>query len=140
MKVRSFILDKISKYIFVFINILAIYIFLKGHNQPGGGFIAGVASAISLVILVMVYGVKETKALLKFDPIIMAACGLLIAYLTSLAPIFFNLPFLYHKMVHLHLPILGELHIGTPFLFDLGVYLVVVGVTSKMIMCLEEAN
>ena len=138
MKPDSLILKSFSKYIFVFINVAAIFIFFKGHNEPGGGFIAGVATAISLVLLEMTQEYSLVKKMLRIDPLTIAGAGLILAYGTSFAPVIVNKPFLYHKMIHLHIPILGDLHVGTPLLFDLGVYLVVVGVLSKMIFVFSE--
>ncbi len=135
-KPHSLILTSISRFIFVFVNIFAIYLFLKGHNQPGGGFIAGIASAISMVLLSMTLGIDRIKKLMYFDSVTIAAVGLIMAYTTGLAPHFFGHFFLYHKMFHITVPLLGGLHIGTPLFFDLGVYLVVLGVTSKSIMIL----
>lgn len=135
---KSRIVSFYIRFIFFFSNILAVYIFLRGHNEPGGGFIAGIVCAISLVILQLTLPKSETKSILWFDPVQLTLIGLLLAYATSIAPAFYDLPFLYHKMIHLHLPLLGDLHIGTPFLFDLGVFFVVVGVTAKITFMLSD--
>ena len=87
-KPHSLILTSISRFIFVFVNIFAIYLFLKGHNQPGGGFIAGIASAISMVLLSMTLGIDRIKKLMYFDSVTIAAVGLIMAYTTGLAPHF----------------------------------------------------
>jgi len=131
----SIILQAISKVLVFFINTFALYLMLQGHNSPGGGFIAGLVSALSLVLLNMALGLDETKKIIRIDPVLIAVIGLILAYGTSLAPTFFDLAFLKSKFVHWYnLPLLGDLHIGTPFFFDLGVYLVVIGVTSKIIL------
>lgn len=140
MKLESMILREVSKIVFVLLNILALYLFLKGHNEPGGGFIAGIATAVSIVILALVMGVRTVSTYLNCRPETLAFVGLVFAYGTFVAPAFFDLPFLFQKMVHLHIPILGDIHVGTPMIFDLGVYLVVVGVTSRMIMAFEEVQ
>lgn len=134
MKISSPILSFISRTIFLLLNTFALYLFLKGHNEPGGGFIAGIASAISFIFLSISDGQTAAYRAMRLPPLTVAAWGLVIAYTTSLAPLFFKLPFLYHKMIHIHLPLIGDTHIGTPTLFDFGVYLVVVGVTVKMIL------
>jgi len=139
MKPKSFILNKIAKYLFVFINVVALYLLLKGHNEPGGGFIAGIASALSIIFLTMTLDIKDVKRIIRLEPMNLAILGLILAYGTSLAPVFFNKPFLFHKMFHIYVPILGDLHVGTPMLFDLGVYFVVVGVTSKMILTFSSS-
>jgi len=139
MNPKTYILKAWSKFIFFFINILALYLFLKGHNEPGGGFIAGIAAAISLVFIYIVLGVDDFKKIIRIDPTKIALVGLLFAYLSAFAPVGFHLPFLYHKMVHWQLPLLGDVHIGSPLIFDLGVFLVVVGVTAKITFMFAES-
>ena len=133
MKLTSPILKAFTQPIFIFINILAFYLLLKGHNEPGGGFIAGVATAISFIYISLILGKQALNRFIKIDPIYFSIIGLLIAYATAFFPMIYNKPFLYHKMIHFHAPFLGDIHIGSPVLFDIGVYLVVVGVTTKMI-------
>jgi len=132
MNLDSYLFKAWSKFIFFFINILAIYLFFKGHNEPGGGFIAGIASGISIIFLYMALGKTKINQILTIDASIIALVGLLIAFITAIAPICFGYPFLYHKMIHLHLPLMGDLHVGTPLFFDLGVYFVVVGISAKI--------
>ncbi len=128
----SFIVTSTTKIIAVLVNIFAVMMFFKGHNDTGGGFIAGTISALSLIMLTMVYGKKYTKSLIKINPITLALSGVLLSYLTCLIPTFFDLPFMMHK--------LSYFGIGTPMIFDFGVYCVVVGTISQMIVMLEEAN
>ncbi|MBT5855578.1 MnhB domain-containing protein [bacterium] len=139
-RVKSPILAFFIRYIFFFITIFAVYIFLKGHNAPGGGFIAGIIFAISLVILNMALSADEMKQILHYDPLQIATTGLFIAYGTAIAPVFFGYPFMLHKMIHLHVPLLGNLHVGTPVLLDFGVFLVVVGVTTKMTFTFSHSS
>ncbi|MCP5464261.1 MAG: MnhB domain-containing protein [Deltaproteobacteria bacterium] len=137
MNPDSLILKYVARFLVFFINIFAFHIFVQGHNQPGGGFIAGLISAISLILLTMSLGFSEAKRVIRFDSAFLAALGLVMAYATSIAPSFFGVEFLNHNFWHVHIPFLGDWHVGTPFFFDLGVYLVVVGVTSKIIICLS---
>ncbi|MBT6121334.1 Na(+)/H(+) antiporter subunit B [bacterium] len=138
---KSHILESVSRLIFLFIIIFSIYLFLKGHNEPGGGFIAGIAASIPLILLAMSLGVPTVQRVLKIDSLSLAATGLILAYGTSFIPTLLGYPFLFQKMIHTHIPILGELHIGTPVLFDLGVFMVVVGVSTKIIFSfLETVN
>lgn len=138
-KPQSIILKGVSRYVFLFMNVLALYIFLKGHNAPGGGFIAGILSAVSLIFLYMARGADEIDRMIRIDPATIAVVGLIVAYGSSFAPVLAGKPFLFHKMLHLHLPLLGDIHIGTPMLFDLGVYLVVVGMAVKGIFSFSYA-
>jgi len=142
MKVpASFIFQSVVSFLFFLINVLALYLLLRGHNLPGGGFIAGLASAISLVLLSMGVGLQAMHTLMRFDPARLAVFGLLISALTGASPMLFGDVFLAHHHVSLkNVPLIGYLHIGTPLLFDLGVYLVVVGITCKIIFTLAKST
>lgn len=137
MFVDSIILKLVIRLTFFITNVYAAYLMLRGHNAPGGGFIAGLVTSLSIILLNLSLGIDEIKRIIKVDPVIVAAIGLIMAYSTSLAPVLFNQSFLDHKFIHFHLPFFGEFHLGTPLLFDGGVFLVVVGVTTKIIFTLS---
>ncbi len=138
---RSYIFNSMVRLAVFLVNVFALYLLLRGHNAPGGGFIAGLATAISLILLSLAIGVQEMHRLLRFDPVLLAAGGLLTAIVTGLLPLLVGKPFLEHFNFHLHdVPLLGEVHVGTPLLFDVGVYLVVVGVTCKMIFVFAKST
>lgn len=136
----SFIFTTVVRFAFFVINVLAIYLLLRGHNLPGGGFIGGLAAAISFVLLGLALGMESLHRVMRFDPVRLAAAGLLLATLTSAAPLLVGGPFLEHFNFHLTVPLLGELHVGTPLLFDLGVFLVVVGMACKIIFVLAKST
>jgi multicomponent Na+:H+ antiporter subunit B len=124
--------------LFFLINIFAIYLLLRGHNLPGGGFIGGLGSALSLIMLSLAIGVERTQGILRTDPMRVAAAGLLLALFTALLPLALGDSFLKHY--HFTLPIMGGVPVGTPLLFDVGVFLVVVGVSAKLIFVLARPN
>lgn len=135
---RSYLFDRLVRVVFFLVNAVALYLLLRGHHLPGGGFIAGLASAISLVLLSLALGVEAMPRVVRWDPVLLAGAGLLLAALTAATPWLVGRPFLEH--FHLHwsdVPLLGEVHAGTPLLFDAGVYLLVVGVTTKLIFVLS---
>jgi multicomponent Na+:H+ antiporter subunit B len=137
----SYIFTAYVRFLFFFINLFAIYLMLRGHNLPGGGFISCLVTAISLVLLRLAVGLEELYKIMRVDPVRVAAVGLLIAMISSSVPMVFGHRFLQHFDVHLHhVPFLGDLHLGTPLVFDFGVYLVVVGVTSKIIFVLGKST
>lgn len=137
----SYIFRTVVQFLFFIINLFALYLMLRGHNYPGGGFIAGLATGVSILLLVLALGVQGVDRYLRFDPIRLAASGLLLAALTSIAPALLGHTFLEHFHVHLHhLPLFGDLHVGTPLLFDGGVYLVVVGISAKIILILGKST
>lgn len=113
--------------------VVAFYIFMRGHNQPGGGFIAGLITAVTLVLQYMANGQTRAEALLRAQGgrrfVVWIGAGLGIAALTGLGAFVAGQPFLTSAHGQPHLPILGELPLATAALFDLGVYITVVGAT-----------
>ena len=106
--------------------LISLYILLRGHNEPGGGFIGGLVGAGSLVVLGFAHGVERARRALRFHPISIAGAGLLIAILSGLPALFGGEAFLTHLWTDLQTE-LGALKLGTTYLFDLGVYMVVLG-------------
>lgn len=137
---ESFILVTAARILFFFVNVFAIYLLLRGHNLPGGGFIAGLASAISIILLWLAIGFDEFEKMWKFDPMRLAAWGLLIAVLTASAPVLFGQSFFEHTMFHPDVPFLGKVHVGTTLVFDIGVLLVVIGISVKVVYVLARST
>jgi multicomponent Na+:H+ antiporter subunit B len=138
---NSFIFQTVVRLSFFLINVLAVYFLLRGHNLPGGGFIAGLATAISLVLLSLAIGNEALHRVIRYDPVRLAAAGLLLATMTGILPLLAGRPFLEHFNFHWKaVPLLGELHVGTPLLFDLGVYFVVVGIASKIVFVFAKST
>jgi multicomponent K+:H+ antiporter subunit A len=105
------------------------YIFMRGHNQPGGGFIAGLIVAIALITQYMASGYVWAAERRRFDAHAMIGGGIAIAGLTGIVSWVFGRPFLTSAYDYVHLPVLGEFEIASAVAFDLGVFLTVVGVT-----------
>jgi multicomponent K+:H+ antiporter subunit A len=123
-----------------FALLVSAYIFLRGHNAPGGGFIAGLVTAIGLVTLYMSNGFGDTHGKLRADFARVAGLGLAVAGATGIGAFWFGRPFLTSAYGHPVVPILGELPLATAALFDLGVYLAVVGSTLLMLVALAGAS
>lgn len=134
---ESFILESLARLAFFFINLFALYLMLRGHNLPGGGFIAGLVTTISLVFLAMALGLGEIRRILKVDPVRVGVLGLILSALTAAAPMLFGENFFTHHMWHFDLPLFGEVEVGTTLLFDLGVYFIVVGMSVKIFLVLS---
>ena len=124
--------------------VVSLYIFWRGHNLPGGGFIAGLITAVALVLQYMALGQARAEALLRgaggerFTRWIGAGLG--IAGLTGVAAFGFGRPFLTSAHGHPSVPLLGELPLASAALFDLGVYITVVGATLLMLSVLGAAS
>ncbi len=113
--------------------LVAVYIFLRGHNLPGGGFIAGLLAGIALLMQYMASGTAWAQDRLWSDYRYMIGFGLLIAGLTGAGSFVFGYPFLTSAFDHLHWPVVGEFEIASAIGFDLGVFLVVVGTVVLII-------
>ena len=119
---------------------VAAFIFLRGHNLPGGGFVAGLVTGIALILLYIANGAGWAGARmhLAFAPVI--GVGVFIAGLTGIASWLFGQPFLTSAHGHLPLALIGELPLASAMGFDLGVYLTVVGVVMLSLSCLGRAG
>jgi len=113
--------------------LVSVYILLRGHNQPGGGFIAGLITAVALIMQYLANGVAWTHARLPGDLHPLIGAGLFIATLTGLASLVLGYPFLTSAFTHVHWP-LGDFELASAMAFDLGVYLVVVGATLLILI------
>ncbi|MCU0932958.1 MAG: monovalent cation/H+ antiporter subunit A [Thiobacillaceae bacterium] len=114
--------------------LVSVFILLRGHNLPGGGFIAGLVTAVALIMQYLANGVAWTHARLPANMHPAIAAGLGIATLTGLASFYFDHPFLTSTFGHLHWPLVGDIHLASAMAFDLGVYLVVVGATLLILI------
>jgi multicomponent K+:H+ antiporter subunit A len=106
---------------------VALYIFLRGHNQPGGGFIAGLVASIAVVMQYMASGFSWTSARLRYPYHGVIGAGVLIAGLTGIGSWFFAKPFLTSDFTYVRIPPFEKFELATAALFDLGVFLAVVG-------------
>lgn len=123
------ILDNLSRTILPMALMISVFIFLRGHNLPGGGFIAGLITAVALILQYVSHGVNWAQERQPFSYHSIAGAGVMIAGLTGLGSLAFGYPFLTSAFDHFHLPLIGEFELATALLFDLGVYLAVVGAT-----------
>ncbi|WP_373233196.1 MnhB domain-containing protein, partial [Cohnella sp.] len=105
-----------------------------GHHNPGGGFIGALLTASSLILLTLAYGIKTMREVVPLDFKKLTALGLLVAILTGIGSFVFEVPFLSHSYGYFNLPLLGETELATAVLFDLGVFMTVVGITMTIIL------
>ncbi|WP_043527993.1 monovalent cation/H+ antiporter subunit A [Litchfieldella xinjiangensis] len=127
------ILTSVSQALLPLALLVSAFIFLRGHNQPGGGFIAGLIAAVALILVYMARGVEWAQSRLDFQYQPVAIAGVAVATLTGLGSWAFGRPFLTSAFGHFHLPILGDFELATAMLFDLGVFLAVVGATLMIL-------
>ncbi|MEX1362911.1 MAG: monovalent cation/H+ antiporter subunit A [Nannocystaceae bacterium] len=124
---HPFLLRVMSRPLLPLLLLVAIYILLRGHNLPGGGFIAGLVTGVALTLQFMAGGLSFAAARLRFDLVVTTALGLAIALASGLASMVFGQPFLTSAFTHVHLgPI--EFELASAMAFDLGVFITVVSV------------
>lgn len=132
------ILATLSRVLLPLALLVSVFIFLRGHNLPGGGFIAGLVTAVALIVQYIASGVRWTQSRLPLDYHRLAGLGVFVAGLTGLGSWLFGYPFLTTSFGHFHLPLVGEFELATAMLFDLGVYLTVVGATLLILANLGQ--
>ena len=122
------ILSQVTRFLLPLALMVSAYLFLRGHNAPGGGFIAGLVAAVALILQYMANGIAWTQRQWRppFHPLI--AAGVLIAAATGAGSLLLNHPFLTSTFGHASLPVVGEFELASAMIFDLGVFLTVVGV------------
>ena len=120
------------------ILVCSIYFFMRGHNLPGGGFVAGLVFSVGIIIQYMLAGTLWVESRLQLHPHRWLALGLVIAVFTGLGSVLVGYPFLTSHTAHVTLPVLGNLHLPSAFMFDLGVFCVVVGATMLILTSLAH--
>jgi len=113
--------------------LFAVHLFLRGHNQPGGGFVAGLVVSSALIAQYIASGTRWVENRMPLDPPRWIAFGLLVALATGLGALPFGYPFLTTHTAHFTLPVLGEIHLPSAAAFDVGVFAAVVGATLLML-------
>ncbi len=136
---NSVILKTATRLLFPLLLVFSIFLFFRGHNEPGGGFIGGLVGASAFVLFAIAFGTEITRKLLRIDPRVLIGWGLFFALVSGIMSMiagdaFFTGQWAFPEVFG------NELHLGTPLIFDIGVYLVVVGFTLAVIFALEEEN
>ncbi len=130
------ILTAIARPLLPFALLMSVYIFLRGHNMPGGGFIAAILTAIAIMLQFMANGIPWTRDRLQIRPQPVIAWGIMIAVATGVASMLFGSYFLDLAHVYVHIPLIGEVELASAIFFDLGVYLTVVAAVILMLTSL----
>jgi multicomponent Na+:H+ antiporter subunit B len=135
---KTLILKTASGYLLPVLLLFSVFILLRGHYLPGGGFVGGLVASIAFVLHAFANGLENTKTLLRIHPGFLMPFGLTIAFISGLSPmILADLPFMTGLWFQDPLPVIGM--IGSALFFDTGVYLVVIGVTLTIIFTITES-
>jgi multicomponent Na+:H+ antiporter subunit B len=124
------------RYLVPVLLLLSLFLLTRGHNEPGGGFVGGLVAGAAFALYAIAHTVHEARRLLRFPPRTLIGVGLLIAVGSGLVSLLFQQPFMTGIWSTVELPFMGK--IGTPGIFDIGVYIAVLGVILQIIFELME--
>jgi multicomponent K+:H+ antiporter subunit A len=130
----------IMRAMFAAIIVFATYLLVRGHNLPGGGFVAGLTFAVGLILQYISGGTRWLENRVDIRPVRLIGVGLVIATATGAGAWLFARPFLTSHVAHFSLPIVGEIHLPSAFAFDLGVFSLVVGATALILIALAHQS
>jgi multicomponent Na+:H+ antiporter subunit B len=135
---RSLILSTAARYLLPLLLIFSVFVLLRGHNEPGGGFVGGLVAASAFALYALALGVESAEIALQYSPRRFIGFGLLLAVASGMFPMLRGYPFMKALWSTRALPAIGKL--GTPLFFDIGVYLVVIGVVLIIVFTLFEGE
>ncbi len=133
---RSILLSAAAHYLMPLMLVFSIFLLIRGHNEVGGGFAGGLVAASGLMLYGIAISPAALRKLLPIQPHLIVGIGLLSALLSGAIPMLMGKPFLTGQWLKTPLPVIGK--VGTPLLFDTGVYLVVIGVVVWILLTLAE--
>ncbi len=135
---KSAILQTATRYLLPILLLFSVFLLLRGHYFPGGGFVGGLVASIAFVLHSFANGTEATMKILRYKPLSLIPIGLGIAAASVVLPLLFGLPAMTGLWLEEPIPVIGM--IGTALFFDLGVYLVVIGVVLTILftIALEE--
>lgn len=134
---RSSLLQTATRLLMPLLLLFALFLLWRGHNEPGGGFVGGLVVAASFVLYAMAYGVGAGRRALLVDPSMLLGGGLLIALVSGLPATLVGRPFMTALWTRIGVGS-GALDIGTPLVFDVGVFLTVIGVVLTIVFTLAD--
>lgn len=134
---KSVILKTASSYLLPLLLLFSVFVLLRGHYLPGGGFIGGLIAAIAFVLHAFANGLKNTRFLIRIHPGFLIPVGLLIALISATAPMFADLPVMTGLWFPEPVSVVGM--IGSALFFDIGVFLVVIGASLTIMFTISES-
>lgn len=132
---KSVILQTATRYMHPILLLFSVFLLLRGHYYPGGGFAGGLVASIAFVLHSIAYGTHNTLKLLHFNPMSFITAGLSLSTLSMFLPVFFGYPVMTGLWWDQSLPVIGA--VGTSLFFDTGVYLVVIGVVLTILFTIS---
>jgi multicomponent Na+:H+ antiporter subunit B len=135
---NSVILRTVTRVLTPALLMYSVFLLTAGHNSPGGGFVGGLVAASAFSLYSIAFGVDVARRAVRVDPRTLIGVGLLVALASGVLSLVAGRPFMTGLWADLAIPGIGEIAVGTPVLFDLGVFLLVVGVALTILFPLTE--
>ena len=135
----SSILQTATRFLMPLLLLFAVFLLLRGHNEPGGGFVGGLVVAAAFVLYAIAYGVSASRRALLVEPSTLLGVGLLVAAGSGMPAVLFGLPFMTAAWTTVGAGPL-TFGVGTPLVFDLGVFLAVIGVVLTIVFTLADVS
>ncbi len=133
---RSVILDEADRWLFHVILLVSVYITFRGHNAPGGGFAGGLIAGCGFVLRFLAQGAGQVSRTLRVAPTTLIGSGMLLAIATAAAPLLGADPLIESTIWKFDVPLIGTVKLVSSSIFDLGVYVLVIGVVVAVLLAL----
>lgn len=140
MNMQSLILRTAGHFLLPLLLLFSLFLLFRGHNEPGGGFIAGLVAAAAVVLYLFSMDIASARRVLRVDPRSLLGSGMLLAVLSGVPGVFRGQPFFTAQWWEVTVPGLGMVKLSSVLLFDIGVYLVVLGAVLTIMLTLAEAE
>ena len=138
---KSVVLQTAARVLLPVMLLLSVLALIRGHNEPGGGFVGGLLAAAGFALYGLAYCVDDARRLLRVSPRSLIGTGLIVALLSGVPAVVAGAAYMGGQWVKIPLPGgAAPLKLGTPLVFDIGVYLVVIGITLLMVFSLEDSR
>jgi len=125
-----------ARFLIPLMLLFSVFVLVRGHNEPGGGFVGGLVAATAFALVLLSEGLAEARRILRLDPLALVAAGLFVALASGVPPLLRAWPFMTGLWLKVPLPVVGK--VGSPVMFDVGVYLVVLGIVLAILFALAE--
>ena len=132
----SLILRTTTRLLFPLMLVFSVFLLIRGHNEPGGGFVGGLTAGAAFSLVLVSNGLAMARRVLRVDPLGLIAAGLTVSLASGLAPLVQGQAFLKGLWLDGKVPVIG--HFGSPLVFDVGVYMTVLGVILTIVFALSE--
>lgn len=140
MNMQSLILRTAGHFLLPLLLLFSLFMLFRGHNEPGGGFIAGLIAASALVLYLFSMDIASARRVLRVDPRSLLGGGMVLAVLSGVPGVFRGQAFFTAQWWELSIIGIGKLKLSTVLFFDIGVYMVVVGAVLTIMFALAEAE